>query len=133
MTDTRHKILVVDDLPDWRKTLSGVLTDEGYKVEVAGSLSQALELLTTDHFDLAVVDIRLDDSDESNIEGLDLAAKIRNLQPDVKVVIITAYSTPDTIKRAMQPDAQGQKLVENYVLKTQTNDLVEIVRSILQH
>ncbi|MCP4603515.1 MAG: response regulator [Proteobacteria bacterium] len=131
MTHTRRKILVVDDLPDWRVTLNGLLSDEGYDVRVAGSLPQALELLGTDQFDLAVLDIRLDETDEDNTEGLDLAAKINERWPGVKIIIITGYGTPEIMKRVFEPDAQGQKLAVNYIPKTETEDLVRIVRETL--
>ena len=131
MTNTRHRILVVDDLSDWRATLKGVLVDEGYDVEVANSSARALKLLEAGHFDLAVLDIRLDDSDEDNTEGLDLAAEIRQHWPVIKVVMITGYGTPDTMRRAMEPDAQGRRLVANYIQKTETEELVKIVREAL--
>ena len=131
--DTRHRILVVDDLPDWRATLSGLLKDEGYSVQVAASSSQALELLETDPFDLAVLDIRLDETDEGNTEGLDLATEIKKHWPEVRIIIITGYGTPEILKRAIEPDAQGQKLAMNYIPKTETEDLVRIVRETLTH
>jgi CheY-like chemotaxis protein len=131
MTNTRHKILVVDDLPDWRATLSGLLVDEGYNVQVADSSARALRLLETSRFDLAVLDMRLDESDEDNTEGLDLAAEIRQRWPAVKVVIITGYGTPDTMRRAREPDIQGQRLTEEYIPKTQTEELAQVVQRVL--
>lgn len=131
MTNTCHRILVVDDLPDWRATLGGLLEDAGYDVQVADSSTNALELLRTDHFDVAVLDIRLDETDEGNTEGLDLAAEIKRQWPATKVVMITAYSTPDTMRQAMESDAQGRRLVANYVPKTQTEELVKIVQEVL--
>jgi CheY-like chemotaxis protein len=131
MTDTRHRILVVDDLPDWRKTLSGLLEDAGYEVQVAESSAAALDLLRSGHFDLALLDIRLDESDEDNREGLNLAAEIRQRWPAVKVVIITGYGTPDTMRRAREPDVRGQRLAEEYIPKTQTGDLVQVVQRVL--
>ena len=131
MTNTRHKILVVDDLPDWRATLGGLLEDAGYDVQVAESFPAALKLLETSHFDLAVLDMRLDETDESNTEGLDLATKINQHWPATRVVVITGYGTPDTMRRAMEPDAEGRRLVANYIPKTQTDELVRIVREVL--
>jgi len=131
MTNSPHKILVVDDLPDWRKTLRGMLVDEGYDVQVADSSARALELLRANHFDLAVLDMRLDESDEDNTEGLDLAAKIKQRWPTVKVVIITGYGTPDTLRQALEPDAQGQRLVANYIPKTETEGLIQVVQEVL--
>ncbi|HET90710.1 MAG TPA: response regulator [Chloroflexi bacterium] len=126
-----HRILVVDDLPDWRATLKGLLEDEGYKVQAAKSAPQALEFLKSDRFDLAVLDIRLDETDEDNTEGLDLAAEIKKHWPGVKIVIITGYGTPEIMREALEPDAEGDKLAANYVPKTETEDLVSIVRATL--
>ena len=131
MTNTRHKILVVDDLLDWRATLGGLLEDAGYDVQVAESFPSALKSLETSHFDLAVLDMRLDETDEGNTEGLDLAAEIKQHWPATKVVIITGYGTPDTTRLAMEPDVQGRRLVANYIPKTQTEELVKIVQEVL--
>ena len=131
MTNKQQKILVVDDLPDWRATLGGLLVDEGYDVEVADSSTRALELLETSHFDLAVLDMRLDETDEGNTEGLNLAAEIKQHWPAIKLVMITGYGTPDTMRRAMEPDAQGRRLVANYIPKTETEELVQVVREVL--
>lgn len=131
MTNIHHRILVVDDLADWRTTLGGLLEDDGYDVQVAESSAEALELLRTSHFDLAVLDVRLDESDEDNTEGLDLAAEIKQHWPAVKVVIITGYGTPERMRRALEPDVRGQPLATDYIPKTQTEELVQVVRRIL--
>jgi two-component system, NtrC family, nitrogen regulation response regulator NtrX len=131
MPEKLYRILVVDDLPDWRSTLGGLLEDEGYEVQVAGSSSQALELLASNRFDLAVLDLRLDETDEGNTEGLNLAAKIKKRLPEVKIVIITGYGTPEIMRKALEPDAEGDKLAANYVPKTETEDLVSVVRETL--
>ncbi len=131
MTDGPNRVLVVDDLPDWRATLSGLLEDAGYDVQCAGSQERALELLGTGHFDLALLDVRLDETDEGNTEGLDLAAEIRHRWPAIRVVMITGYGTSDIMRRAMEPDAQGQRLVANYIPKTETEDLVRVVGEVL--
>ena len=131
MINRQHKILVVDDLTDWRKTLRGLLVDEGYDVQVAASSAGARGLLITDQFDLAVLDMRLDESDEDNTEGLDLAAEIKQRWPTVQVIIITGYGTPDRVKQALEPDVQGRKLAEDYVPKDRTEELIQVVRRVL--
>jgi DNA-binding NtrC family response regulator len=131
MLKNPHKILVVDDIKDWRLTLGGLLEDEGYEVQVAGSSAEAMKVLGADHFDLAVLDIRLDETDEDNKEGLNLAAQIRERWPKVKVIIITGYGTPTMMREAMEPDAEGKKLAANYVPKTESEDLVKIVQKAL--
>lgn len=133
MVDKRHRILVVDDLPDWRTTLRGLLLDAGYEVRVAESSEQALELLGSEQFDLAVLDMRLDETDEDNVEGLDLAEQIKHRWPAIQSIIITGYETPPTLTRAMRPDDRGDTLVANFVPKTQTEDLVRVVHQVLAH
>lgn len=112
-------------------TLGGLLEDVGYKVRAAGSSSEALALLEASHFDLAVLDVRLDETDEGNTDGLDLAATVKRRWPKVEVIIITGYGTLNIIREALEPDPEGQRLASNYVPKTETEDLVRIVRETL--
>ncbi len=128
----RKRILVVDDLPDWRKTLGGLLVDAGYDVQVTDSSAGALALLRAEPFDLAVLDMRLDETDEGNTEGLDLAAEIKRHWPAIRTIIITGYGTEETVKRAMEPDVHGQKLVADFIPKTQTEELVQVVGRVLE-
>ncbi|MBN1873935.1 MAG: response regulator [Anaerolineae bacterium] len=130
MTGQRHKILIVDDLPDWRQTLKGLLADEGYEIEVADSLSGALSLLSSDQFDLIVSDLRLDESDTKNKDGLELASRVRAQWPGTKVILITGYGTQEVVDRAMIPDSQGS-LVANYIPKTETDKLPQMVLEML--
>jgi CheY-like chemotaxis protein len=131
MSGENTRILVVDDLPDWRLTIGGLLEDEGYEVQTAGSSEDALELFASEQFDLAVLDVRLDETDEENTEGLNLAAEIRRLQNDAKIVIITGYGTQEIIRQALEPNDVRGKLADNYVPKTETGQLAEIVRKLL--
>lgn len=131
MAHAPHRILVVDDLPDWRETLSGLLSDVGYTVEVAESKSDALGQLESQSFNLALVDVRLDEPDEDNIDGLDLAEEIRRRWPSTKIVIFTGYGTSERLSRAMAPDPQGRRLADDYVPKTPTQDVLTIIQRVL--
>jgi two-component system, NtrC family, nitrogen regulation response regulator NtrX len=51
-----HKLLIVDDEPGIRDSLTGVLEDEGYQVEVADSGEAALEILRQSPFDVVLLD-----------------------------------------------------------------------------
>ena len=133
MAKGSHQILIVDDLPDWRMTLGGLLTDAGYQVQVAGSTTRALELLRGNRFDLAVLDIRLDESNEDNTEGLDLAAEIRKSWPDVKIIIVTGYNISVNMQQALEPNSQGQKLADDYIPKDQSGELIQVVQKALAH
>ena len=131
MSNTEHTILVVDDLSDVRATISGMLADEGYEVETAGSLTEALTLLKNGHFDLAILDVRLDEVDEDNIEGFDLAAEIRQHWPDMKIVLLTGYASISMVNRALRPDSQYKRLVDEFIEKSSIEELLEIVPGLL--
>lgn len=125
------KILVVDDIKDWRITIRGVLQDAGYLVDNAGSVNDAVTLLEKNQYVAALLDIRLDETDEDNIAGLELAKTIKKKWSDMKIVIITGYGTPTMMKMALEPGASRQRLVDDYLPKENTDKLIETVRRIL--
>lgn len=129
----KHRILVVDDLADWRKTLSGLLREEEYKVDSASSFEEAMTLLRSKEFDLVITDVRLDETDENNTQGLDIASEIILNWSAIKIIIITGYSNPEIVNRAMIPQDYGKKrLVDDFVPKTETDNLIKSVRSLLK-
>jgi hypothetical protein len=75
--------------------------------------------------------LRLDETDEANLEGLALAETIRDHWPQVKIVMNTGYGTPETLQRSMEPDANGKRLIEDFLLKGDMDKLVETVERIL--
>lgn len=131
MENSSDKLLVVDDLQDWQKTISGVLQDNGYDVAVAGSMADAIKLLGENIYDLALLDLRLDETNEDNVDGLKLAEIIKDRWPKVKIVIFTGYGTPKILQKALQPGLDGKKLAEDYLPKDSTDKLVETVKRIL--
>ncbi len=129
-----HTILIVDDAPDWRAMLAGLVQDVFPAVQVvtAASMDEAKTQLTQDEFKLAIIDIRLDESDEGNIDGLTLAEFIRIHYPQTQALIITGYANLETVKQAMQPDQTGFRLVVDYVEKDKLNaELLPRISTIL--
>jgi two-component system nitrogen regulation response regulator NtrX len=131
MMNSKPSLLVVDDIKDWQITIGGVLRDNGYDVATAGSMDEAIVLLDNNDYALALLDLRLDETDEGNVDGLKLAEIIRKRWPKVKIVIVTGYGTPDILHRTMEPGADGRRLAEDYLPKDNTDKLIEIVQSIL--
>lgn len=131
MSTAQPRILVVDDLSDWQKTLGGLLTDEGFSVETAASSAEAIDRLETQRFEAALLDMRLDESDESNTEGLTLSRIIRQRWPSTKVIVFTGYGTQETVERAFAPDANGGHLVDGFLAKTETAKLLDTLRHLL--
>src|SRR5262245_46014942 len=92
-------ILVVDDEKLIRWSLADRLTQEGYRVLEAETAEQALERVN-DGVDLVLLDYRLPDSD-----GLKVLKKIKEDDPDILVILLTAFSSVDTAVEAMKAGA----------------------------
>lgn len=132
MAVKNHRILVVDDLDDWRKTLSGLLREEGYEVDTANSLKAAMKLLRSQKVDLAILDVRLDETDENNSQGLELAAEIKRQWASIKIIVITGYENPDVVKKAMEPQGTNKKrLADDFIPKAETDHLIKVVQALL--
>ena len=98
----KPRILVVDDEPNMRTILSGLLGREGYKVEVASDGAEALKTLkaTGGQFHVIVTDLRM-----PGIDGMEVLAKVTELYPGRPVVMITAHGSVDTAVEAMKHGA----------------------------
>jgi DNA-binding NtrC family response regulator len=130
-----HTILVVDDAADWRATLAGLIQDvyPDLAVMTAASSREALAHLAEGRFDLAIIDIRLDESDEQNIEGLELMEHILRYHPGTPALVITGYANLDTVRRAMHPDEMGVRAAVDYIEKDRIHfELLPRVSGILQ-
>ncbi|PWH12326.1 MAG: hypothetical protein DDG60_13655 [Anaerolineae bacterium] len=127
----RGKILVVDDLPDVRSTVSGLLRDAGYLTWFAASRQEALDILETEHFHLAVLDVRLDESDEDNREGMDLLRDINQRYPAIAVIMLTGYADADMVRQALQP-VNGRQPAYGVVFKQEMTVLPDMVRMAFQ-
>lgn len=92
-------VLIVDDEALIRWSLGETLTDHGYAVLEAGDGKGALAVLSNPSEPVAVImlDYRLPDSN-----GLWLLAAIRKISPDSRVVMMTAYGTPDVAAEALR-------------------------------
>lgn len=88
MTDAPAQILVIDDDKALRDACYQILSRQGYQVELAASARQGLALLERMSFDAILLDLVMPDMD-----GLEALKKIRALDPDVEVIIITGYGT----------------------------------------
>ncbi|HYA42547.1 MAG TPA: sigma-54 dependent transcriptional regulator [Syntrophobacteraceae bacterium] len=93
-------ILVVDDEPNIRKTLSIALEAEGHRVIAVSNPRDALIEAGGRYFDLALVDLRL--GAES---GIDLIGNLQAVCPWIKCIVITAYASIDTAVEAMRRGA----------------------------
>jgi DNA-binding NtrC family response regulator len=93
-------ILIIDDETAIRESLETLLEFEGYAVESAESGEEGLAKMAETPFDLILLDFALPDRN-----GLEILADIRNRDPQLAVIMITAYGTVDNAVRAMQSGA----------------------------
>ena len=126
------RILFVDDVADWRDMLSGLLSDHGYEVKAVESREEAQQALKEEPFVLAILDKRLDETDEKNAEGLRLARHISKNYPQIPVIILTGYGTQEDVAVAQKPDERGKRLAAAFVEKAHLDELLDVVESILK-
>lgn len=82
------KILIVDDEEGMRFFLSEAIGKEGYKYRVASNGEQAIKMLETDQFDLAIIDYNM-----PGLNGLETFIKMKEVDPDIVAIMITAYGS----------------------------------------
>ncbi|CAM3667433.1 MULTISPECIES: response regulator [Saccharibacillus] len=97
---SEHKILIVDDQNGIRMLLTEVFGSEGYKTYQAANGKEALELLQKDRPDLVLLDMKI-----PGMDGLEILRHIKASDPDIKVIMMTAYGELDMIKEAKDQGA----------------------------
>lgn len=93
-------ILVVDDEEIVRASLLDWLREDGYKVDAAADGFAAIEKFKERSWDIALVDLKM-----PKMDGLELLGKIKQIQPQTQVVIITAFATVNTAVQAIKMGA----------------------------
>ena len=96
----RPSILIVDDDEVIQETLLDVLKKRGYDIFLAGSGKEALETIKKNIIDLVLLDMRLPD-----VNGLDVLKKVKELDSEILVIMMTAYSDIQTAVAAMKSGA----------------------------
>ena len=104
-------ILVVDDEKNYLRVLSAVLEDEDYEVLTAQGGQEALEILKSSDLDLILTDMKM-----PAMNGIELLEKIKVMDPDLPVIMMTAHGTIDKAVEAMQKGAYS------YILKPFDNE-----------
>ena len=95
-----YSVLVVDDEINIRKTLNGVLTDEGYKVLLAETAEKAVDVLSRSLVDAVLLDVWLPEMD-----GLEALRRIREMYPLLPVIMISGHGTIDMAVKAVKNGA----------------------------
>jgi two-component system NtrC family response regulator len=104
-------ILIVDDEKNYLTILSAVLEDEGFEVLTALGGFQALEIYKSSDLDLILTDMKM-----PKMDGIELLENIKEIDPDLPVIMMTAHGTVDKAVEAMQKGAY------TYILKPFDNE-----------
>src|SRR4030065_130749 len=109
-------ILVVDDMVGPREALRMILKNK-HQVITAEDGGKALDLINNNDFYVAIIDIKM-----AGMDGLQLLKKIKEIKPDIEVILMTAYASVDTAKNALRYGAL------DYLIKPfDHKDVIEIV------
>jgi len=95
-----NAILIVDDELSMREFLEILLAKEGYRVSCAASGEEACSVLDREIFDLVITDIRMD-----TIDGIGVLRKVKEVNSETPVIIISAFATAETAVEAMKDGA----------------------------
>lgn len=96
------KILIVDDNPNMSVLLSDILEIFEYEGSQAGDGREALDKLKSNDYDMVFTDLRM-----PKMDGIDLLKAIKDIKPDLPVVIITGYSVGETQNLLVSQKADG--------------------------
>jgi DNA-binding NtrC family response regulator len=118
------RILIIDDEEAIRESLETLLTLEGFSVDAAVDGPSGLELLARNEYDLLLLDLALPGQ-----SGIDLLPRIVEMQPNLPVIMITAFGTIGNVVDAIRAGA------ENFVQKPWDNEklLADIRAAVARH
>jgi DNA-binding NtrC family response regulator len=99
------RILIADDQADILSALRLLLKREGFEVATATSPAGVLDIVAREPVDLALIDLNYARDTTSGAEGLELVAQLRSGDPDLPVVVMTAWATVDLAVQALHQGA----------------------------
>ena len=127
MSENKPRILVADDQADVVEALRLLLKGGGFRVDAAGSPDEVVRVLKKRPIDALLMDLNYTRDTTSGREGMDLLTAVRQLDPDLPVVVMTAWGSVDGAVEAMRRGAK------DYVEKPWDNArLIATVRTQLE-
>ncbi len=112
-------MLIVDDEPSVRDSLKHWFLPEGYRVETAAGGMEALDKLRDSSFDIVLLDIKM-----PGMDGIELQQRLKEIDTQLAIIIMTAYATVDTAVQALKQGAY------DYITKpVDPDDLSRLIRN----
>ncbi|HDK36249.1 MAG TPA: response regulator, partial [Bacteroidetes bacterium] len=100
MNTSEIGILIVDDESSVRDSLYKWFLEDGYRVDTAADAKEALRKLQKQTWDIILLDIKM-----PGMSGLELQERIREIDPGIVIIIITAYASVDMAVTALKAGA----------------------------
>jgi len=98
--DEKESILIVDDDEGTRKSLSFIFKRKGYEIETAGTGEEAIKKAKKRFFNVVLLDIKLPD-----MKGIELLAPLKEIHPDMVMIMVTAHASLETAISALNQGA----------------------------
>jgi len=126
------RILIADDQPDVLAALRLLLKAEHYEIQTASSPKGVLNAVDSQELDVVLMDLNYARDTTSGSEGLDLLSRIHAVDPDLPVVVMTAWGNVDLAVEAMRRGARDfiQKPWDNARLLTVLRTQIELVQAL---
>ena len=130
--ESAGRILIADDQPDIVEALRLLLKGEGFETRSASSPAGALAAVASTEFDALLIDLNYTRDTTSGDEGLDLLERLRQQEPELPVVVMTAWGNVDLAVEAMRRGARDfvQKPWDNTRLIATLSTQVELARAL---
>lgn len=98
--EKKNKLLIVDDEEIVRQSLQAWFLEDGYDIDVAAYAESALKLYEKNKYDLILLDIKM-----PGMSGMDLLLKLKEIDPDAIIILITAYASVSSAVKALKSGA----------------------------
>lgn len=98
----QRRVLIVDNLEQWRDELVEILQRQDYYAESALTVADTLKQLKEHFYHVLIADIRMNETDQGNTDGMDLLSQLEEsrLSEATKVIILSAFGTPEQMREA---------------------------------
>lgn len=132
IAEQRPTILIADDQLDVLEALRLMLKAEGFQIETARSVAAILTMVETRELDAVIMDLNYTRDTTSGREGLDLIPKIAALEPNLPIIVMTAWGSVDGAVEAIRNGAWDfiEKPWDNARLMTTLRTQLELGRAV---
>jgi len=100
-TSNTTRLIIVEDNPDNREAMAYILRGAGYKLLETDNAEKAIERISEQDIDILISDLRLPGS----IDGIELLKRAKTVEPEIEVILTTAYGTIEIAVEALKEDA----------------------------